>query len=216
MSTPLPVPAALDHLVFAGPDLDDLVAWFADQTGVRAVPGGRHPSGTINALVGLEAEHGDRHYLELLAPDPHREEQALPTTFGVDRLGGPRLVTWAIHPDHPDAVIQRARLAGYDPGDLAPKSRLTPAGTLLEWRLTPAVGVADPVLPFVIDWGTSKHPATETLPTLRLEALEAQHPDAVAAARALELLGAPLAVTQAEAPDLTAVLSGPAGTVRLG
>ena len=47
------IPTLLDHIVIAGPDLQDLVDWFAERTGVVAAPGGAHPTGTANALVAL-------------------------------------------------------------------------------------------------------------------------------------------------------------------
>ena len=43
------IPAELDHLVLATPDLSATVAGLAEAVGVRAAPGGRHPGrGTRN------------------------------------------------------------------------------------------------------------------------------------------------------------------------
>ena len=47
------IPTLLDHIVIAGPSLEELVDWFRDLTGVTAAPGGTHPVGTANALVAL-------------------------------------------------------------------------------------------------------------------------------------------------------------------
>ncbi|MFE1666126.1 VOC family protein [Microbacterium sp. P02] len=160
------VPALLDHVVIAGPDLEVLVGWFAAATGVTAAAGGRHPTGTANHLVALTVD-GARvpHYIELIAPDA--DSDIVPTTFGIVDLPGPRIVTYAVHPDDIGAVAERARAAGYDPGPVTPLSRRTPDGSLLEWTL---VRAADPVpeVPFLIDWGTTPQPGLGDLPTIEL------------------------------------------------
>lgn len=45
----------LDHLVFGVPDLAAAVRWFAQVTGVRPAPGGRHVGLPSLTLVSLEA-----------------------------------------------------------------------------------------------------------------------------------------------------------------
>src|SRR4029079_19627117 len=48
------VPATLDHLLWAAPDLNDAVEQLFERSGVRAIPGGQHPDlGTHNALARL-------------------------------------------------------------------------------------------------------------------------------------------------------------------
>ncbi|WP_369053309.1 VOC family protein [Kineococcus terrestris] len=119
------VPALLDHVVIAGPDLDELVAWFAGATGVTAAPGGVHAStGTANALVALTVE-GERrpHYVELIAPDPDGTVEAV--KFGIPGLTAPRVVTYAVHPPDLDAVVAASRARGYDPGPVEDLSRRT-------------------------------------------------------------------------------------------
>lgn len=212
----MPIPELLDHLVLAGPDLSALVSWFEDATGVRPVAGGAHPTGTANALVALTAAgQSGRHYLELLGPDPDRDLATPATTFGVDRLTAPRLVTWAIHPSDPQGVITASRAVGHDPGKLAPLSRRTPTGTLLEWQLTPALGLGDPVLPFLIDWGQTAHPALSGLPSVELVSLAGEHPQAEATAAVLASLGVELALVERSEPALLATLRGPGGTLEL-
>ena len=52
----------IDHIVIAGPDLDDLAATFKS-LGFNVVGGGRHPIGSYNRLIGLQ----DGAYIELLS-----------------------------------------------------------------------------------------------------------------------------------------------------
>lgn len=170
------VPSLLDHVVIAGPDLPALVDWLAERTGVTAAPGGVHPTGTANALVALTL-NGARapHYIELIGPDPAIAHEAPPTTFGIHELDGPRIVTYAVHPDDIDAVVAGARERGYDPGDVWDLSRRRPDGVLLEWRLTR--GDTGFEAPFLIDWGTTRQPGLDDLPTLELVAFERVEPD---------------------------------------
>jgi hypothetical protein len=127
------VEPALDHLVLATPDLEATVADVAARAGVRSVEGGRHVGlGTRNHLLGL----GGSAYLEIIGPDADQPAPDRPRPFGIDELTGPRLVTWAVHPPDVDAVVERARALGHDPGAPRPMSRRTPAGVLLAWRLT--------------------------------------------------------------------------------
>ena len=120
------VPRLLDHIVIAGPDLAEIVDWFRELTGVTAAPGGTHPTGTANALVALTVNGQPRpHYLELIGPDPEREGEELPKTFSINRLKKPTLITYAVHPEGIDRVVEHARADGFDPGDVEELSRTT-------------------------------------------------------------------------------------------
>jgi hypothetical protein len=168
-------PGLLDHVVLATPDLEATVADFARRTGVRPVPGGAHPGrGTRNYLVSL----GGSGYLEIIGPDTDQPEPPLPRPFGIDRLTGPRTVTWAISPPDLDRTVARAHAVGYDPGPVLPMSRRRPDGTLLSWRLT-SFDTAHPsgLVPFLIDWTGSAHPTQATLPQTPLLDLSARTPD---------------------------------------
>ena len=163
------IPQHLDHVVIAGPDLDALVAWFAERTGVHAAPGGAHPTGTANALVALTigGKRGPQ-YLELIGPDPARTDPGLPTMFGIDALDEPRVQTYAVHPEDIEATVAAARERGVDLGEVADLSRRTPSGDLLEWRLAGVHGPSREA-PFVIDWGSTPHPGQGELPVIELE-----------------------------------------------
>ncbi|MFS0713064.1 VOC family protein [Microbacterium sp. 2P01SA-2] len=170
------IPTRLDHVVIAGPDLGELVAWFAERTGVTAAPGGAHPTGTANALVALtiDGRRGPQ-YLELIGPDPDRIDRALPATFDIASLEAPSVQAYAVHPDDIQATVDHARQNGYDPGDVGDLSRRTPAGELLEWRLTR--GQAQRLdVPFLIDWGSTPHPGLADIPSIELVGFERTEP----------------------------------------
>lgn len=171
------IPTLLDHVVIAGPDLDALVSWFAERTGVVAAPGGAHPTGTANALVALTVD-GIRgpQYIELIGPNPDRPEPELPETFGIATLEAPAVQAYAVHPDDIEATVATARAGGYDPGDVSDLSRRTPDGTLLEWRLTRGENRRLDV-PFLIDWGATPQPGLSDIPSIELVSLVRAEPD---------------------------------------
>ena len=80
-------------------------------------------------------------------------------------------------------------------------SRTTPAGETVSWRLTRR---HDTVVPFLIDWGTTPHPACN-LPVAMLTSFAGSHPDPAKMKSALAALGVELPVSQGE-PGLAAVI----------
>lgn len=202
-----------DHLVYATPDLAGTLRRFTDLTGLAPAEGGQHVGrGTRNYLVGL----GGRRYLEIIGPDPAQPPPDRQRPFGIDELTTTELVTWAIHPSEIEERVGKAREAGYDPGSIEPLSRRTPTGKLLEWRLTePASGVRGGIVPFLIDWGATDHPAADDLPAAELLVLAATHPDPPSARAQLAALGVTLDVRAGSAESLTAALDTPRGRVTL-
>jgi hypothetical protein len=201
----------IDHLVYAVPDLDAAVADLAARWGVQATPGGSHPGrGTRNALIAL----GNDAYLEVIGPDPDQLPPPGPLAFGIDRARPPRLATWAAKAPDIEQRVAAARAAGYDPGDVLPRSRATPDGTLLEWRLTRS-GNGDGLVPFLIDWGTTRHPSTTSAGGCTLVEFRAEHPDPDAIRRMLAAIGVDLPVTGGPAPALAAVIDTPKGRAEL-
>jgi hypothetical protein len=202
----------LDHLAYAVPDLAAAVVEFESRTGIRPVPGGSHAGrGTANYLVGLGTA-----YLEIIGPDPGQPDHDGARPFGVSSDVGTRLATWAVRTADLETVVADARHGGYDPGDVVTMSRKTPTGALLQWRLT----VADPpaydgLVPFLIDWGTTTHPASTDLPQAELATFTATHPRPDEVRHALALLGADLLVEPAPEAALHAVLRTPRGAVAL-
>ncbi|TDD91349.1 VOC family protein [Actinomadura rubrisoli] len=200
---------ALDHLVYATPDLRATVDEVHRLTGARPVEGGRHLGlGTRNHLLGL----GGRRYLEIIGPDDGQPEPGVPRPFGIDTRAEPAMVTWAIRAGDLQERVERARRRGYDPGDVEDMSRRTPDGDLLTWRLAFAQAG---LVPFLIDWGTTAHPTEQGLPTVPLTSFTGSHPEPGTVQSALDAIGAHLDVTVASSPALTATLDGPSGQIVL-
>lgn len=177
---------ALDHLVYGVPDLESAVQDFEERTGLAPVFGGRHPAGTANYLVGLS----DDSYLEIIGVLPQERGNGQPQLFGLESLTAPRMVTWALRSTDLAADVAAAREQGVDVGRVVSMSRRTPEGGLLEWRMTRATPLpSEGLLPFLIDWGQTPHPADRDLPQARLAGLKLQSPDPTRLRRALDVLG---------------------------
>lgn len=202
----------LDHVVLAGPNLDELVAAFRERTGIDPKLGGRHPGGTRNYLVKLT----DTAYLEIIGPDVRGPGIPLPTAFGIDTLVEPKIAAWLVHPVDIEAAIAAVRDIGYDPGPLGPLSRETPEGAVLNWRLTrDAPNNYGGLVPGLIDWFDTPHPSQAGLPEARLVSFTGQHPDP-AAIRAIHVaLGIHIDVAEADEPALSLVIDTPNGRVTL-
>ena len=205
----------IDHFVIAAPDLDEAVSWFGELTGITPSAGGAHPGiGTRNALVAL----GERTYIEVIAPDPDQPDPAMSRPFGIDDLTAPRLTGFAVSPDDIDDAVARLRTeAGIDLGSVSSMSRLRPDGVELAWRLTRSVAAPDgPVIPFLIDWGDSPHPAATAAAGCSVASLAVRTPDAASVTAALTILGLDVPVAEAAEPDIQLTLDTPNGTVALG
>ncbi|WP_129663988.1 VOC family protein [Phytoactinopolyspora endophytica] len=202
----------IDHLVWGCPDLGLLVDRVTRLMGVAPRFGGRHEGrGTQNYLLAL----GHGRYLELLGPDPEQPEPAGPRPLGIDQTTEPGLIGWAIRTTAMGDLLRAARAEGYDPGEAVRMSRRTPAGTVLEWLLTPP-GVGG-VLPFVIDWLGSPHPAAD-LPSVELMSFTLHHPqpdDVRAALTAMNLDDEEVTVAFAADPGISATLATPQGDVTI-
>jgi hypothetical protein len=201
--------ADLDHLLYRAPDLDDAIDELESVLGVRPAYGGAHPGrGTRNALLAL----GGRRYLEVLAPDPEQPPDPERTAAPDEE---PRLWTWAVRSDLIETQAEVAAIRGVDLGSVDGMSRDRPDGVHLSWRLTSRRGVADGLVPFLIDWGGSEHPA-ESAPTgCELISLRAEHPQADDVTRMLAALGIEMPVTTGARPALIAEIQTPKGLVEL-
>jgi hypothetical protein len=210
---PSSAPAELDHLVYATPDLQRGIDAIEQRLGVTATPGGQHPGmGTRNALVAL----GPTSYLEIIGPDPDQPTPAGPRRFGIDDLKAPRIVRWVVKSRELEAVSARAAKAKVPLGAIAPGGRRRPDGVVLSWRYTdPNTVVADGLIPFFIDWGTSPHPALTAAPGATLVQLRAEHPDAENVQKMIGALGLELPVTRASSPAIIATIDSPRGRVEL-
>ncbi|WP_329260124.1 VOC family protein [Streptomyces sp. NBC_01478] len=207
------VPARLDHLVLATPELAATVTHFTERTGIAPVAGGAHVGrGTRNYLVSL----GGSRYLEIIGPDLEQPAPSAPRPFGLEGLAAARTVTWALSPPDLDAAVAAARAQGYDPGPVRAMSRRRPDGTLLEWRLTDgATAHPSGLVPFLIDWSSSPHPTTAGLPVAPLLELTATAPVPDEIRPLLSAVGAELPL--AEGPvGLSFTVNTPRGAVTFG
>ena len=205
---------APDHLVYVTSDVDRTTDQLAERLGVRPAGGGSHVGrGTRNTLLSL----GDDVYLEILGPDPAQEMQQPGSRFPAT----PLLRTWAVKAPEIDAIVVTARQLGVDPGPVQSMSRARPDGHLLEWRLTAGGGgglgtdASVALLPFLIDWGQSEHPALSAPRGCTLVALRAEDPDPGAARAQLEALGVDLEVVLGLHPAIVATLDTPNGQIEL-
>lgn len=189
---------AIDHLLYAGPQLARLSEEFTARSGLVAGPGGRHENwGTHNALLGLSAGE----YLELIAPEPG-------TTGPWGRLfaglPGPSLQAWCARAGTAADVTARLEGAGVATRRV-PGGRRLPNGSMLRWELVFPRGHAfGGALPFFIDWLGSEHPASSLEPRARLSGLKVEHPHASEFARVLQAVGSlPERLEVVEAPRMT-------------
>jgi hypothetical protein len=203
----------LDHLVYAAPDLATAVDELAVRTSIRATPGGRHVGlGTHNALLAL----GPATYLEIIAPDPTQPAPATLRPFGLDTLITARLVTWALNAPDIDTHVAAARRAAYDPGVVMSMSRARPDGIRLAWRLTLTPRLqGDGLVPFLIDWGTTPHPAVGAAPGCVLVNLRAEHPEPEVIRPLLKAVTADLPLSRGAAAALIATIDTPRGRLQL-
>ena len=204
---------ALDHLVFAVPDLESSVEAFSACLGAAPAFGGRHKSvGTHNAILPVRGGS----YVELMAPDPSNPDPPLGLPFGLATLKAPRLVTWAVGTLDIDAAVQRARDAACDLGRVVDLSRDTPEGDRLTWRLTVRQEpLSDGLVPFRIDWGSTPHPSGTSEPVCRVEGFGAEHPDPESVRVLLRALDVSLDVEPGSQPRLRATVVGPGGSIEL-
>jgi hypothetical protein len=208
---------ALDHLVYAVPDLAIAIDAFHARLGIAPTLGGKHEGlGTHNAILPLAGET----YIELMAADPAADAPKMARPFGLDTLTGTRLVTWAVRSGDLEADVQRAREQGYEPGIVLDMTRKEPGGETLSWKLSlRKEAFADGLLPFVIDWGDTEHPsirAAASSARCELASFSAHHPDPKLVRGALDALGVDLDVVEGTRPGLAARVRGPAGDLALG
>jgi catechol 2,3-dioxygenase-like lactoylglutathione lyase family enzyme len=210
---PEEVPEKLDHILLGCSDLDTGIAFVEEHTGVRASRGGAHPGrGTQNALLSL----GERHYLEILAPDPAQPDSHNPRRSQLEKLREPRLVEWAAHTGNLELFAQKLHKAGVRFAGPNPGSRERPDGRLLQWQTLVLEDDESGLLPFFIEWrGDSLHPAVDSPAGCRLTRFALATPEPGKLAKTLALLSLEVPVRQAQKPQLRATFTGPKGNLDL-
>lgn len=146
-----------DHVLVAVNDLAEAAADFRNRYGLESAEGGRHTGlGTANRIIPL----GDA-YIELIAVADHEE------------AAGSALGRWVTEKcsdgDRPAAVCLRtqdiestARIIG---SPVVAMQRVRPDGVALSWRLCGLeTTLADPSLPFFIQWDVEADDLPGSLP----------------------------------------------------
>ena len=203
----------VDHLVYATPDLAVGIDTAERLFGVRASAGGQHPGqGTRNALIAL----GPRSYFEIIGPDPAQPKPEGGRRLGIDEIKAPRLTTWVAKGTGLEKFSADAAAHGVNIGAVIPGSRQRPDGVVLSWRYTdPRVVLADRLVPYFIDWGSSPHPSATAAKGVTLLSLRAEHPDADRVQGMVRQLGLDLVVSRGAKPALIATFDSPKGRVEL-
>ncbi len=203
----------IDHLVYATTNFEDSIEWFEDISGVRPVFGGYHKAkGTKNALVRI----GDKMYLEILGIDESNDSIKKNRWMGIDLLTKPQLTRWALASDNLEK--DASCLKSYDQhlGEIKAGSRKKQNGNTLAWEMImPLAKPAIDLLPFMIDWGKSVHPAQNLNAACKLKCLNFCHPKALEIEQIFKKLGLNLEIKKAEEASIKAVINCPKGIIEL-
>ena len=206
------MPQLLDHILLGCNDLDRGIAFVEEHTGVRAAFGGVHPGrGTRNALLAL----GERHYLEIIAPDP--SQNGVASRFGdLQSLVEPRLIGWAAHPANISALAKHLHDAGIAYSGPTPGSRQRPDGRMLHWETLDLADNRHGLLPFFIQWSPdSPHPSIDTPKGCRLAQFNAFTPNPEELTSLFRQLQLDVEVDRGEKAQLQAQIQGPRGTLQI-
>lgn len=204
---------ALDHIVWAVPDLDAGIRTIADLTGVEPVSGGKAPGReqSHNALISL----GDGAYLEIFSPA---------RAGGGGRWGKlvedgqPRIVSYALRVTDRFAVLKPAiETAGYSFTGPRAMGRVRPDGGAVNWELLNIAGTPiDDALPFFIDWlGSTPHPSESSPKGATIDSFSVAHPRAGELAAIYAGIGVQTPVLASNKAAINLVLDTPRGKVWL-
>jgi hypothetical protein len=139
----------VDHLIYCVPNLEEAIAWFEEQAGVRPVVSGKHPTkGTRNALVNL----GNKCYLELLAADYENTSFNGNRWMGVDTIETPTMTRWSLKSEHLQNDSRMLKSYHSAMGVIEGGQRQTSTGEILHWKMS--LPLAEPlveIIPFITD-----------------------------------------------------------------
>ena len=133
----------IDHIVIAGPDLDDLTTTFKS-LGFDVVGGGKHPIGSYNTLIGLQ----DGAYIELLS---FYEDSPKHYWWDAVHSRGGGLIDFCMQTDdiRTDYAIFQAHSVEMSP--LVGLSRVRFDGYQLSWLNNEIYGPYQGLIPFIIE-----------------------------------------------------------------
>lgn len=166
----------LDHLVIAAETLEQGVEYIQEALSVTVPFGGEHPKmGTHNHIAKI----GEDIFIEIIAINPDMTAPTRPRWFNLDDPNlqsklkeKPRLISWVVNTSD---IYECIKGAACSFGRPEPISRGE-----LSWHFgLPADGrlLAGGILPYLIQWGTSEHPASKMADIgLELMSLKVYHP----------------------------------------
>jgi hypothetical protein len=134
----------------------------------------------------------------------------------IDELTRPCLVTWAV--EATDLARKAAGLAptGMDLGPVSSGGRRRPDGSELRWEVTdPGSDRAGGVIPFLIDWLGTPHPARSLGHPCELLDLTLKHPQPAEVRECLDALDLDIRVTESDRAALAARVRTAGGIVEL-
>lgn len=138
----------IDHIVMAGPDLDDLTATF-EALGFNVVGGGRHPIGSYNTLIGLQ----DGAYIELLS---FYEESPAHYWWDAVQAKGGGLIDFCMATDDIRADYAVFEAQGVDMSPLVGLNRARFDGYQLSWLNNEIYERFQGLIPFIIEDETAR------------------------------------------------------------
>lgn len=144
----------IDHIVIAGPKLDDLTATFK-ALGFTVVGGGRHPIGSYNTLIGLQ----DGAYIELLS---FYEDSPKHYWWEAVHVKGGGLIDFCLRTDNIRGDYAIFAEQGVEMSPLVGLSRVRVDGYHLSWLNNEIYGQFQGLIPFIIEDETARE---ERVPT---------------------------------------------------
>ena len=133
----------IDHIVIAGPNLDELSAAFV-ALGFSVVGGGRHPIGSYNRLIGLQ----DGAYIELLS---FYEDSPQHYWWDAVHSKGGGLIDFCLATDDIRADYAVFEKEGVEMSPLVGLSRRRFDGYQLSWLNNEIYGPYQGLIPFIIE-----------------------------------------------------------------
>lgn len=202
----------LDHILWAVPNLEAGASEFAKITGVTPDGGGSHVGfGTRNTLASL----GDRLYFEVISVDP-AQDSFRDRAERISKLTTPEMHTFGIRGSNLEPYRDAARALGLEASDPVAMGRVRADGVKIQWR---SIYISDPVwggmLPFLIDWMGSQHPAETTPGGCSVKEFCALHPNADELRDIYSVLNISVPVKRSTKPGFLLVLDTPNGEVVL-
>jgi len=199
----------LDHILYAVPNLEKGIEDFEKLTGVRPAYGGKHTNlGTHNALVSL----GKEVYLELIAPDPNQNIPLKNIVFNIGKIKVPKIITWAVRSANINELGAKIKIAEIQDG-----KRIKEDGTLLKWKTAEITEFADTsgMVPFVIQWDQTPHPASTSPVGCNLLEFSAEHPSPNQFTKLVSELSFPFKIVESPSFQLKIKINSPKGVIEI-